>query len=274
MRSLLLILILILSYHLSDSQQIVLKKGQKIIVKQTSAGDVDMSMGIIIKSNADINGIIEVTGEKQNIAEVNNTLTAINMTMEMMGQKTSYNSDSSGDRDSDLGKAISPSINNPVKFTVHKLTGIVYPMDTTASKNDDNPLSSMMQMSGGQYEALLTDAFFIIGTERKESSAWTVRDSSSTGKSNTKYTLLSVNKKDAHIKFETTSVLNTTMDQQGNQVTVSLNTKTTGEITSDINTSLVSKKSADSDISGTMETMGQSMNISGKKNSVTIYEVR
>ena len=275
MKSVLLIAVLILTYHFSDAQQISLKKGQRIIVKQTSSGDADMSMGMTMKSNADVASTIDVTGEKNNAFEVNNTLTTIRMTMEMMGQKTSYNSDSLSDKNSDLGKALSPSVNKPVKFIINKLTGKVFSQDTSLAKNDDdNPLSSIMQMSGGQNESLLTDAFFMIGTDKKPSSTWVISDSSKEGKTTTKYTILSVNKNEAQINYETNAVVNTTMEQQGSQVTISMDTKTIGKITADLKSSMVNKKTADSDISGTMEVMGQSMVITAKRNTVTTYEFK
>jgi hypothetical protein len=60
-------------------------------------------------------------------------------------------------------------------------------------------------------------------------------------------------------------------EQMGNTMNITINSKVTGDITFDVNSSLVSKRNMVTDVSGNIDMMGQQMPISAKTTSTITY---
>ncbi|MEO6488605.1 MAG: DUF6263 family protein [Ferruginibacter sp.] len=261
------------SFSQKGSGKIILVKGQKFIVKDTITQETDMGMGMSMKNNTTSKykfAILDVN-DKNYIAT--KTLTDLKMAMDMMGQQVNYDSDKKEDSASEIGKSIQ-NLNLPDTFTLDKNTGAVTvnKKNIIDKKNDSNPLENMFESMGSISESNSSDPFLIIPAGIKAGGSWVDSASNADNKWMKKYTLTSIDKNLATIKMEGNVQSNVKTDMQGMQVSISISTKTTGEIIIDSKTSLVNRKNTISDISGTLEMMGQSMPVTGKGTTTSVYE--
>ena len=106
---------------------------------------------------------------------------------------------------------------------------------------------------------MVSGAFELIPQGKIIGDSW----SDSTVEKNSKlvrtYTLKSITEKEAVIQLSAVMDATNTIEMQGMEMEFSSTTKTTGEITTDIATGLVKKKTSQADISGSFQVMGQSV---------------
>ena len=112
-------------YAQKNEPKIVLTKGQKIIVKTTSNQDADMGMGMEMKNFTTAQTDLFV----MDVSDVNYTLTStlkgLKLTMDMMGQTSSYDSDKKEDSASVLGKSVA-NLNVPDTISLNKYNKTLY----------------------------------------------------------------------------------------------------------------------------------------------------
>ena len=267
----LLLLLIFWTSALITNGQLKLKKGQQIAISSTIKGDVDMGMGMMMTNNFETESLVTVADEKENVYTLDAKVVKAKAAMDMMGQSTSYDSDKPADSTSEMGKLIGPNINKNVTYYLNKLTGTVAAKDTIQEKTEENPMASFFQMNNVKGVGGVAEAFLIITDARKKEGSWTNVDSAADVKTTSKYTIESLKGDDATIKYESTTTANSQMEQQGMQITVNMISKANGTIETNIKTNLVKRRTLDTDIAGTFEVMGQTQNITGKQNSVTIY---
>lgn len=80
-----------------------------------------------------------------------------------------------------------------------------------------------------------------------------------------------MDKSTATVTEEGTVQSNIQTEMQGMQMNVAMTTKTVGQILLDKKSSLIQRKETKADISGTLEVMGQSVPVTGKATSVSVY---
>lgn len=266
------LLVFITLFNVANAQY-KLKKGQQITIDNTSTGEINMGMGMTMQNNNRTEMTLDVTDEKENVYTINAKLTKTKISMDMMGQSTTYDSENPADKDSELGKNITPYLNTPVVYIMNKITGKAV-RETPDTLMAAGPMGGLMEMTGDQGGKFIGEGFLVIDNDRKKLGTWITSDSTKESKTQTTYTIEAVKGNDAAVKFESTTTASTVTEQQGMQVTVNMVTKSKGLINSDIKTSLVSKRTADTEITGSFEVMGQSSDISGKINSVTTYQTK
>lgn len=255
---------------------IILIKGQKINVVNTISSDADMGMGMQMKNNSVSASTITVTGENEKEYSLTNTITKLKASIEAMGKTHNYDSEKESDRNSEMGKSLSEVIGKPVNVTVNKFSGA-----TTFEKKDagpekpvSNPMEDMMEAFGnGGDDPSVAGAFLLIPAGKKSGDSWTETDSTKEKRSVKIFTINSINNITATVSFKSSTDANNTIEVQGNQMDVSISTKSKGEMIAGTKTGLVSNRITDSDISGTMEIMGQSMPITAKSNLVSVYTI-
>lgn len=257
-----------------SDKPIILIKGQKINVVSTNSSDADMGMGMQMKNNSVSTSTITVTGENGNDYTLTNTITRLKASIDAMGKTHDYDSEKESDRNSELGKTLSETIGKPVIVTVNKFSGEITfeKKDAGPEKPEPNPMEDMMEAFGnGGDDPSVAGAFILIPSGKKAGDSWTETDSTKEKKSVKTYNINSINNNIATVSFKSSIDANNSVEVQGNQMDVSISTKSKGEIIADTKTGLVSKRVTDSDISGTLEIMGQSMPISAKSNLVSVY---
>jgi hypothetical protein len=275
-----LVIILAISYLQGFAQKktgILLNKGQKITVVSTSTSDTDMGMGMQMKNVSSATNILNVIADEDKNYRISNTPVKLNLSMDMMGQQTSYDSEKSEDKDSEIGKEISQKMNVADTFLIEKSSGEVIKdkkdsPERPAKTETENPLEGIMGSSATAGDALLSGAFFIVPKEKKIGESWTDSTSEKNIKTVKTYTLKSIEKNIATILVTGTLTGNGETEMQGSSVAYNMTTKNTGEMIVDTKTNLVSKITNDGDITMVIEVMGQSMPITSKANSTIVYQ--
>lgn len=275
MRALLLPIFFMLAFSSFAQKGITLSKGQQFVVKTTSTQEADMGMGMEMKNNSSSQNSFIVLDADNNNYSISSTLTGLKMAIDFMGQSTTYDSDLKSDTASEIGKTVK-NLFIPDTVLVNKLTAEVISdkkKESPEKEEGGNPMEAMFEMLGNSNsDASVADAFFIIPAGMKVGSSWTDSSSSKDQKTIRNYTISSIEKNIATVSLISTVTSNIQTEAQGLQVSISMNTKSESEITVDILTSLVSKRSTKADINGTLELMGQSAPITGKSVTSSVYE--
>lgn len=258
--------------------QIKLTKGQKITAQATNNSNSDMGMGMEMKSNSSNTVSIDVVGENNDKSyNVSATITKMVVSMDMLGQQMNFDSDKQEDKDSELGKELTPMLNAPDTMLVDKATGSIDRIKKNESpdaKDDINPLEGMMKGVGGniQTETILAGAFFILPKDKKTGDSWSDSTTLNNMKTVRTYKINAIEKNIATILLTTTLTGSGETEMQGTPVNFTINTISTGEMIVDTKTSKVSKTTTDINMTGSFDVMGQSMPITSKGKSTVIYQ--
>lgn len=254
--------------------RVVLNKGQKIVVKTSSNQEADMGMGMEMKNTSSSEHVLLVLDASKENYILTSTLTGLKLSMDFMGQSNSYDSDKKEDADSEMGKSVK-NLNIPDTFEVNKNTAaITYNKKpvTEASADVTNPMESMFESMGSSDKNIGDEFFLIIPAGIKIGDKWFDSSSTPTLKSVKEYTLQSIDNGIASIKSDSQVDNNSQVELQGMQVTIVMSTKSSGIITADTKTSLVSKRTNNATINGNLEVMGQTMTVTGKSAITTVFE--
>lgn len=254
----------------ANAQKITLTKGQQITISTSTLQDIDMTgMGMQMKNNTTTTSILEVKGDDKENYTTSFKVSKMNLTMDMMGQQQSYDSDKPEDKDSEMGKALSDKIGKEVAVLINKNTGKASLENKTEvspeKKATANPLDGMMEgFSSVEEDASVETIFFLIPAGKKTGDTWMDSSSNNGMKEVKTYTLKSINGGIASIGLFATMQGNSTMESQGMQMDITLSAKTEGEILVDSKSSLVKKRSSVMDLTGSIDVMGQSVPIISK----------
>lgn len=256
------------------AQNITLKKGQQIIITSTATQNTEM-MGMEIKSNSTSTNKLLVEDVTNNAYKATNTLTRLKVDADIPMQAVHFDSDKKEDMDSDNGKEIGNEINKPKTVLIDKKTGEVHSqdMDEAPDTSKKNSITDMMGgMLNGSDNATVTNAFFNIASDKKVGSSWSDSSKMQGIKSVTVYTIQSIENGIATINTAGTMAGTTSLDLQGNQVNVDINSTINGKIIVNNRTGLVSSRTTAAEVKSTIEIMGQSMPVTGTATSTTTYE--
>ena len=252
------------------AQKIALSKGQEITITTNGTQDIDMSgMGMQMKNITSSTSLLKVMESNKENITTSYTLTKVNLSMDMMGQQSSYDSEKPEDKDSEMGKAISEKIDKAINVIINKNTGKAIlkkpERDSTEKKEDANPLEGLMDSFGSvTEEATVETVFFNIPNEKKAGESWIDSSSNNKMKEIKTYTLKSIVAGIANVGFFSTMDGSNSMETQGMQMDINLSAKTEGEIIVDTKSSLVKKRSSVMDMTGSIDVMGQSVPITSK----------
>lgn len=251
-----------------------LNNGQKITVTTTGSSDADMGMAMQMKNTTAATNILHVISTSDSLYSITNTLTKMNMSMSVMGQESSYDSEKPEDKDSEIGKSISSKINQPDTLSVNKNTGsVVAGKEVSPERAEENPLVGIMGamgMSAGANPAI-DGAFYVLPKGRKTGDTWSDSTTVKNIKTVRKYMLKSIENGIATITVNTTVAGTGEAEMQGTAVSFTMNTQSTSNMLVNVKSSFVSKITTQADVAMTMDLMGQSMPVTSKLTSTTIY---
>lgn len=265
--------ITITAYAQKNETRVLLTKGQKLLVKTSSSQEADMGMGMEMKNNSSSSyNLVVLDADKENYT-VTNTLTGLKISVDFMGQSTNYDSDKKDDVDSELGKSVK-NLNMPDTVLINNVNALItYKQKTdTATTDGSNPFESMFESLGNNEGRIVDELFLVIPTGIKAGDKWYDSASTASVRSVKEYELQSVENGIATIKTSFKVDNNSQVELQGMQVNISMTTQSTGTITTDTRTSIVSKRAAKAQINGSLELMGQTMNVTGSSTSTTTVE--
>lgn len=193
----------------------------------------------------------------------------------MMGQPTNYDSEKKENNNADMEKAFEDKLNKPVDITIDNMTGAAIKDDKKVKeKNDDeNTLNNMLNMfAENSDDAIVSGAFELIPQGKNVGDSWIDSTVSKDSRTVRTHTLKSVTGNEALIQLDVVMIAANKLDIQGMEMEFKSNTKTTGEIITDITTGQVKKKDTKSDITGSFQLMGQDVPITAKSSSSTTYK--
>lgn len=252
--------------------KIQLQKGQKISVHITNMSDTELGMGMNLKNNTENTNVLTVMGETDKEYVLSNTLTKLKLSIEGMGQSQEFDSEKESDKNSEMGKALNEAIGKTVDVNVNKFNGspVYNKADAGPEKPASNPVENMMSALGGD-EPSVGGAFLLIPAGKKAGESWTEIDSTHEKKGTRVYTIKSISGEVAQLTFISNLAASTNLSANGMNMPMQMNIKSTGDITTDVTTGLVSKRNSASDISGIMEVQGQTLPITVKSNMNVVY---
>lgn len=260
------------------SGKIKLANGQKIIIESTIDMQATLTMGMELTSNSTTLNELEVKNSNAKNSIISNTLTKLKMTSNMMGQATNYDSENKAGNDEQVAKIFDDKLNKPVDVTVDNSTGLAAAekkkeKKTEVETEEANPMADMMKIfsDNGSDDAIVSGAFEMMAKGKSVGDSWADSATDKDMKTIRRYTLKSILGNEAII--QSNIVLNAVnkLDFQGMEFTIKTETKTNGEIVTDISTGLVKKRTSVADITGSIPMMGQDMPISAKVTTTSIY---
>ena len=258
------------------TKKIILPGGQKIIVESNITIEADLSMGMAINSNSTSQNLLEVKSSTDKTYTISNTLTKVKVNMNMMGQPTTYDSEKKDDNNSDIAKSFEDKLNKPVDITIDNVTGVAIKDDKKVkekSADDENPMNGLLGMfAESTDEAVVSGAFELIPGGKAVGESWLDSTIAKDMKTVRTYTLKSVTGNEALIQLDVITTAANKLEVQGMEMEFKSNTKTTGEIVTDITTGQVKKKDTKSDITGSFQLMGQDVPITAKATSASTYK--
>ena len=261
------------------SGKIKLANGQKIIIESTIDMQATLTMGMELTSNSTTLNELEVKNSNAKNSIISNTLTKLKMTSNMMGQATNYDSENKAGNDEQVAKIFDDKLNKPVDVTVDNSTGLAAAekkkeKKTEVETEEANPMADMMKIfsDNGSDDAVVSGAFEMMAKGKSVGDSWADTATDKDMKTIRRYTLKSILANEAII--QSNIVLNAVnkLDFQGMEFTIKTETKTNGEIVTDISTGLVKKRTSVADITGSIPMMGQDMPISAKVTTTSIYK--
>ena len=270
------IFVFALVFAQTATHKIVLNNGQKILVESSITMEINMSPGMDMTGNTNSASTLEVKSGTDSSYMISNTLTKLKLNMDGMGQSNSYDSEKKEDQENEIGKGVADKLNKPIDVAISKLTGKNLP-DTknNKKKSDDQSTGTgglLGMFSGNAEDAAVSEAFALIPQGKKIGDTWTDSTIEKNNKVVRVYTLKSITDKEALIQVDIVIDATTTIEQQGMSMDFTSTTKTKADITTDITTGLVKTRTAQSDISGSIQVMGQSMPITAKTTTTSTYK--
>ncbi len=277
----LFICILILAQSNSTAQisltgKIKLTTGQKIVIESSITLEASLSMGMELSSNSTTENSLEVKTTTNKNYTISNTLTKVKVNMDMMGQATNYDSEKKEDNNNDIAKTFEEKLNKPVDIIIDNITGEAIndkKKEMKEDTDDGNPMQGMVAMfSENSDDAIVSGAFELIPAGKIIGDNWADTLIAKEMKTIRTYTLKSVTENEAVIQISAISNGTNKIDMQGMEMEFKSDTKTSGEIITNIITGQVKKRTAQSDITGSFQIMGQDMPVTAKTNTTSIYK--
>lgn len=256
--------------------KILLSDGQKIIAASTISIDADLSNGMELHSSSTTENALEVKTSTDKNYTVTSTLTKLKVNFKMMGQATNYDSEKNEAPSSEVEKSFADRLNKPVDVILDNSTGqatLSQKKEKNEEVDNENPVDGMLKMfSESSDDGVVSGAFKLVPQGKNVGDQWADTTTEKDQKTIRTYTLKSVSGNDALIQLDIVTTANTKLDMQGMEFEIKTTTKTSGDITTDINTGLLKTKNTKSEITGSLQLMGQDVPISATVNTTNTYK--
>lgn len=257
------------SFAQSTTDKIVLTKSQKLQASTTTNGTVSMemmgqSMETLTESTASsILDVKDVTSTGYIITSTTNKLKI--KSKGGMAPETEFDSDKKEDMDTEIGKSIKDRFQpKDIEITI---TG---KRVEKASKSEEDDMNKVMQsVISGAGDNGIADVFMLIPAGKKTGDMWGDSTNSNGIKINNTYTLKQINGKEAVVAVSTLSTIDKTVQGEGAEVTIKMDSKITADNIVDITTGLIKEKKTTVEGKGSLGAGGQQMPMTTKVTSVT-----
>jgi len=245
-----------------------LDKGRKLTLQYNSTTNADLGMGMEMKNNSSQVFDIDVIDINETSISLQFRLKKMTMDIDAMGQQVTYDSDKETDRQSEIGKTIPEDMYKNDTIHINRITGKMIDRKKKNAEQvdaDANPMAGMMSgVSNVDQGETVADMFFIIPKDIKAGGSWKDSVIDKSMKKYLTYTLQGIEGDKATVLVQEQSNISTESEVQGMAMQVNMSGNNKHTLTIDVKTGLTVKKTMDSDITGSIEVMGQSQNISSK----------
>jgi Family of unknown function (DUF6263) len=241
---------------LANAQNVQLEKDKvfKVTVVTNKTSESPMG-GEESKQEMTLVNTFKITAIEDKVYKATNTFTKMKMTGEMMGQTINFDSDKKEDLDSQIGQMLGSAINKSTEVTIDKKDGKV----TEASVES---LEKSMQALG---ETNANDnIFLVVDPSKKVGDKWTVTTDVDGIKTTKNYEFKSRNNDIVTLSFSATSKGTNSREMNGTSIESTIDNKDSGTILVNVKTSMIKEVNINSETSGSMEAMGQSIPLNGK----------
>jgi hypothetical protein len=234
-------------------------------------------MGMELTSNSATVNSLEVKNTTPNNYTISNALTKMKVNMNMMGQSNTYNSDNKEGNNEDMAKIFDEKMNKQIDVLLDNKTGAATTEKKKDKKADDvddaDPTAGLLKMfADNSDEAIVAGAFEIVPTGKSVGDNWADSTTDKDTKMVRTYTLKSITGNEAVIESVIVATGKNKLNFQEMEFEVKSETKTNGEIITDISTGSVKKRTSVADITGSIQMMGQDMPISAKATMTSTYK--
>ncbi len=260
-----------------STDKIKLANGQKIVVESTTEIQATLTMGMELTSTSTSVNALEVKNSSPDNYIISNTLTKLKMNTNMMGQANNYDSENKSGNNEDISKVFDDKLNKPVDITIDNTSGLAVAekkKQSQADVDETNATADIMKIfsDNASDDAIVSGAFEMVPKGKAIGDSWADTAISKEMKTIRTYTLKSISGNEAVIQSNVISTAVNKLNFQEMEFEVKSETKTNGEILTDISTGLVKKRTSVADITGSIQMMGQDMPISAKATSTNIYK--
>ncbi len=259
----------------TSTGKLSLTKGQKLQVDNTVKSVTNMELmgqSMEITSDVAMNKQIEVKDKKDTSYIISSIITKMTTTGNAMGQSFSFDSDKKEDYDTEIGKAMKGQINVAKEIELnHKGTATNVKKDTAAGAEAGNPMMDMMKsMGGGKDDASgAAEAFQVLPDGKKSGDTWSDSTIIEGIKTYRTYVIKEIKGNDATVTLTGNQHTNKTVENQGMEVNVTMESKLSGEAVVDITTGIVKQKTFIMEGTGSADAMGQAIPMTTKVTTVT-----
>ena len=260
-----------------STDKIKLANGQKIVVESTTDIQATLTMGMELTSTSASVNALEVKNSSPDNYIISNTLTKLKMNTNMMGQANNYDSENKSGNNEDISKVFDDKLNKPGDITIDNTSGLAVAekkKQSQADVDETNATADIMKIfsDNASDDAIVSGAFEMVPKGKAIGDSWADTAISKEMKTIRTYTLKSISGNEAVIQSNVISTAVNKLNFQEMEFEVKSETKTNGEILTDISTGLVKKRTSVADITGSIQMMGQDMPISAKATSTNIYK--
>ncbi|HMU10131.1 MAG TPA: DUF6263 family protein [Ferruginibacter sp.] len=255
--------------------KIQLNNGQKIIASSNIIIEADLGMGMQMTSNSTTENNLEVKNSTDKEYTITSTLTKLKLDFNMAGQATNYDSEKNTTPSSDMEKSLAERLNKPVDVILDNATGTAG-LKEKPEKSDDaeaNPMEGLMNaFAESSDDAVVSGAFKLLPAGKNIGDSWSDTTKEKDMTTIRTYTLKSVSGNEALVQLDAVTTASNKLDFQGMEFEFKSTTKSTGDITTDINSGLIKSKNTHAEITGSIQLMGQDMPVTAKVKTTGTYK--
>ncbi|HEV8079313.1 MAG TPA: hypothetical protein VGP43_01270, partial [Chitinophagaceae bacterium] len=232
-----------ISFAQKTTDRVILNKGQKILATTTINGNVSMEMmgqNMETISESFVSGTLEVKNVNTMGYILTNTVNKMKVkTKGGMAPAMDFDSDKKEDMNSEMGKAIKDNL-QPKDMEIGFNGNAIEKKDT---KIDDEDMAKAMQaIMSGTGDKGMADVFMLLPVGKKAGEVWLDSSNANGIKINSTYSLKKINGNEGTIIINTISSINKTVNAQGAELTITMDSKISSESIVDLTTGLIKER--------------------------------
>ena len=170
----------------------------------------------------------------------------------------------------EMASAIAGKIDGEKILKLNRITGEIIDLSSPEKKDDLEAVQNLLNADGSEATSV-NDMFFIIPQGKKPGDSWTTTVGNSDNETKNTYTIKEIKDGVATINFTGVNNIKQTLNDQGMNMFIHVQTNSTGTIIVSTETAILQKKTIELITEGATEMMGNSTPIKMKTSSVITY---